>query len=140
MEESKGADPLPMAIKLEEEDVTGVWNDSDSEEDERPSRWGMTCGTQPNLELDDCPDLFPSWEEVDEAERQIAEQIHSRQAEAQNTEPLAAAAVPLVPMAVGADAGVALEWATKVATEAEEIINSTLVWRCEAGIGLGGNR
>ncbi len=75
MEVSKGADPLPMAIKLEEEDVPGVWNDSDSEEDERPSRWGKTGGAQPNSELDDCPDVLPSWEEIDEADRLIAEQI-----------------------------------------------------------------
>ncbi len=84
VEESKGADPFPMAIKLEEEDVPGVWwNDSDSEEDEGPSRWGKTAGVaQPNSELDDCPELLPSWEEIDEADRLIAEQIRSRRTEA----------------------------------------------------------
>ena len=108
VEESKETEPLPMASKLEEDDVPGLWDDSDSEEDERPSRWGKAGGVHPNPELDDCPDLLPSWEEIDEANRLIAEQIRSRPAEAQKPEPVSAAAAPMVPLADGADASAVL--------------------------------
>ena len=60
VEESKETEPLPMASKLDEDDVPGLWDDSDSEEDERPSRWGKSGVAQPNPELDDFPDLLPS--------------------------------------------------------------------------------
>jgi hypothetical protein len=121
VEESKGSDPVPVV-----DDVPGGWSDSDSEEDERPSRWGKAPSALPASELEDCPDLLPSWEEVEESEK-AAEQIRRRRAEAQQPEPRTAAAVPMAPLGVGLSAGETLAWATKVATEAEEIINSTLL-------------
>ncbi len=48
MEESQESDPESLAHNVatverpEVDDVPGVWSDSESEEDERPSRWGKT--------------------------------------------------------------------------------------------------
>ncbi len=111
------------------DDVPGVWCDSESEDDERPStRWADPIVRPTQAVVEDCLELLPSGTEIEESERQAAEHIRSRRAEAQKPAPLSAAAVPVVPLVDGgASASDSLAWATKVATEAEEIINSTLL-------------
>ena len=87
-------------------------------------------------EEQDVPDLLDSWEEIEQKE---ADKRKSRQPEPAAV-PASPASMPPTALPTEATPQEALQWAAKMATEAEEIINSILLTSVNMVLPKGNGR